>query len=227
MPFDSVFKEPYIGNREFGIRIKEHLEKHNIIDSFSVYEAASYNMSDMQITVALRYLLWSELALYNQEVNHIDDVENPKLFDLYFGRDKDFAINHLKNIFLKGNIQVVNPLIYSAISEDLWFLAESFLKDALENDENRHVYKIIKNKMKKSSSFLENKGIIGYWVECYIRGAFALLSLGSPMITKVFRKAEEKKEVDIVSSIHNVLIECAVRDKDKNTSEVNFGLAGM
>jgi hypothetical protein len=222
---ESTYREPLIGNREFQQKISMHLIKHGIIDNYSVYKAASSKMTNLQIAIAVRYLLWSELALYCQEVNDIEAPDNPRLLDLYLGKEESFASNYLENLFIHGSIQAVNPLVYSAISNELWEVLQSYMSDNEETDANMHVFNIIKNKLKNRTSFMEDKSIIGYWVECYIRGAFTLMASDTPMLSLVFQDATTGKEVDVVSSYHSVMIECSVRSKDKKADEVHFDLA--
>jgi hypothetical protein len=176
------------------------------------------------MAAAVRYLLWSDLALCNQKVTK-DSVKEDNLMDLYLGRDKEFADRHLKDFFINGSIDVVNPLIYSAISEEIWGILSKYAKEA-DSYSDMDVFEFIKQKLSNRSTFLKDKNIVVCWVESYIRGSFAILSSTDiPMTTRTFHDPDAR-EIDIAGDDFNfVLIECGIRDKDKTASEVHFNKA--
>jgi hypothetical protein len=224
---ETVFKHPQIGNRELHNQVSEHLINHGIVNDFSVYQAASASMSDSEISKSVKYLLLSELAVYCQQVDHVENIESISLIELCYGNDSENK-TQLSDLYSSGRIHVANPLIYSAIASDFWNMLNHYVSENEKTKANRHIFDMIRNIVKKRSSFLNDSRIIGYWVECYIRGSFANMTPKAPLYTKIFRSlnAETKgKEVDIVSDIFQVLIECSVRDKDKDDEQVNFNLA--
>jgi predicted AAA+ superfamily ATPase len=224
--YQTVFYQPQIGHREFKARISETLIGMGLVDDFSVYQAASADMTDVQISEAVRHLLWSELALYHEIINKDEPAPESNLVDLYLGKEKDFARFHLKDLFGKASIDVVNPLIYSAIAEEFWDIMVGWVSKNTKPSSNANLLAFIKQKLSSRSDFLKDKNVMGCWVECYIRGAFALLnSVGTPMVARTFHDSHNK-EVDIVGDVFcEVLIECAVKDNDKSEKDVHFDLA--
>ena len=164
---------------------------------FSITEA-SLNMTELsklnprQIGKALYFLLWSNL-LVGTPVNtdfsfrllpRLDDISKDVLDDLF----KDYQFT------------VVNPLLYSAIVDELYFLSKKSLK-----------------------TMKTERRLLGHWVETYLRGACANKMPSLIMSSKVLRQPRPLVgfyEVDIEDIHSNVLIESSVRQKGSN--EINF-----
>ena len=95
---------------------------------------------------------------------------------------------------------VVNPLLYSAIVDELHFLSRKALK-----------------------TVKTERRLLGNWVETYLRGACANKTPSLILSSKILRKPRPLGglyEVDIEDIHYNILIESSVRQKDDN--EINF-----
>jgi hypothetical protein len=175
-------------------------------------------MTDTQISASVRYLLWSELALYNQIVKTKGSVPSNNLIELYMGLDKEFSDFHIKEFFKEGSIDVVNPLIYSAISEELWGILDKCIMSNNSEDPDRKLFNLIKQKLSSRTTFFRDKNVVGCWAESYIRGSFGIFSSKTtPIITWTFHD-DYGKEVDIAGNdYHFALIECGVREDRKRS----------
>jgi hypothetical protein len=76
---------------------------------FSAYEAYSSLMSGISMSQSIRFLLWSEIGLCNQQVDSYNQERKNILVDLYFGKEKEFAELYLKELFTEGTIDACNP----------------------------------------------------------------------------------------------------------------------
>jgi hypothetical protein len=185
-------------------------------------------MTDSQIAKAVRYLLWHGLAVYNYTAANHDEKPPVNLMTLYWGRGEAFGKEYIESLFAPGNsIFVANPLLYSAISDDLWEYMGRFIKDNSKIDLNsaelNELFVLIKQKLSsRPEGFLKDNRVLSPWVECYLRGAMALVDKATlPLIIKSFRN-EDGKEVDIASSSQRTMIEVSVQQEDKKDNAVNF-----
>jgi hypothetical protein len=224
--YQIVLYDPNIGSLELKYKITDDKKAEEIFEGFSIYKAAASKMTDLQITAAVRYLLWSELALYNQIIRVKGSVPSNHLIKLYLGLDNDFSHFHIKDFFENGTIDVVNPLIYSAISEEFWGILDDYIKTDNNEEPDRKLFNVIRQKLSSRTTFLRDKGVVGCWAESYLRGSFAILSSKTTPMTTWTYHDEQGKEVDIAGNEYRfALIECGVRDKDKTEKEVYYRYA--
>jgi hypothetical protein len=180
-------------------------------------------MTNEQISAALSYILLSDLALCNFEVGRLEEeADTSVLTKLWSGAYLTEA--ELESLFSNTTqIFAANPLIYSAITEDLYKTLAGYIKTS--SDKTARLFTFLKQKLSSRDGFLRNSYLIGLWVESYLRGAYAMMNRGTPLITKSFRSAQ-RTEIDIVEGTpRNVLIEVAVRKEEKKQDDVNFHLA--
>jgi predicted AAA+ superfamily ATPase len=218
---DQTFKNPKVGNFEIGrATVAEQLREKNIFSDFSVWKATHPSMGASQIEESLRYLLWSELALCNFAMEDINSrLDLSFLTKLYLG--KSLSENDLRRFFSPDiQLYVVNPLWYSLVAEELWFTLEGLVT----TNKNDRIFTKLARLLKDRNTFLEDPHIIGNWVEAYLRGAYALMR-ATPLVTASFQDPTGK-EIDIVQGFPvNVLIEVAVKTREKKAKDVNFHLA--
>ena len=164
---------------------------------FSVTEA-SINMAGIaklnpkQIGKALYFLLWSNLIVATSANTEFSFAALPQL-------DK-ISKNTLHDLFRDYQFTVVNPLLYSAIVDELHYLSKKTLK-----------------------TVRTERRLLGHWVEIYLRGSSANKTPSLILNSKVLRQPRELGgvyEVDIESICDNLLIESSVRNKDDG--EINF-----
>jgi hypothetical protein len=219
----TTFYDPAIGNRELEFPIYEDLVNAGLLNELSVWEAAKASMTNEQISAALSYILLSDLALCNFEVGSLDDeADTAVLSKLWSGAYLTEA--ELKSLFSSTTqVFAANPLIYSAITEDLYKTLAGYVKSS--RDKTAELFMFLKQKLSSRDGFLRNPYIVGLWVESYLRGSYAMMNRGTPLLTKSFRSAQ-RAEIDIVEGApRNILIEAAVRKEEKKHDDVNFHLA--
>jgi hypothetical protein len=195
--FDKVI-DPLIGGKEMSeadrLAFRADVENYNC---FSITEAA-LNMTELlklnptQIGKALYFLLWSNLLVGTAVNTDFSFTGLPKLDTI----SKDT----LNALFKDYQFTVVNPLLYSAIVDELHFLSKKDLK-----------------------TVKTEKRLLGHWVETYLRGACSnkapSLILGSKVLRQL-RPLGGFYEVDIEDIHDHILIESSVRQKDE--SEIHF-----
>jgi len=225
--YKTIFKEPHVGNAELGMfNVDKYLSQEGAIDNFSVWEAAKSSMTDAQISESLKYLLWTDLALCNYVTVDIDErLDTTDLTRLSL----DYPVSDIGiQKFFSDRIQLytVNPIIYSAISEELWSVLTDYVKNA--SDKTKAAFNSIRQKMagrKTRGTFLRDTNIVGPWVEMYLRGSYALATKYTPLITTSFQDVTGK-EIDIArGGFEMVLIEISVRRAEKTIGDVHFELA--
>jgi predicted AAA+ superfamily ATPase len=220
---ESTFYDPAVGNRELRFPITDDLTKAGLLDNMSVWEAAKASMTTEQISAALSYILLSDLALCNFEVSKLDEIIDSSVLSKLW-RGARLTENELQLLF--GNtIQIfaANPIIYSAITEELWTILSGYVKSSQEKTAD--VFLFLRQKLSNREGFLRDPNIVGLWVESYLRGSYAMMNGGTPLITKSFRGAQQE-EIDIVEGApRNVLIEVTVRKEEKKQNNTYFHLA--
>jgi len=220
--YNKTFNEPIIGNLELKrASIAEKLRNMDVFSSFSVWKAAHPSMTPAQIEEALRYLLWSDLALCNFVERDINSkVDSSFLAGLYLG--KPLTRSELERLFSNiVQVYIVNPLWYSLVAEELWIVLDNAISNV---DSVDSVFVRLSRTLKDRNSFLTDPHLIGNWVEAYLRGSYALLG-ATPLKTMSFQD-DEGKEIDIVRGFpENILIEVAVKTEEKKAKDVNFHLA--
>jgi hypothetical protein len=84
----------------------------------------------------------------------------------------------------------------------------------------------IKQKLSsRPEGFLKDQTLLGSWVECYLRGSFALMNRPwVPFITTRFRDNIDGKEIDLVNICPKILLEITVQHEDKKDKDVHFHL---
>lgn len=224
----NIFEKVYAGSFELQIKQSSELSNSGALDSSIIYKAISLIMTHEQIAKALRYLLWHGLAVYNYTAGDVDEKPPVSLMPLYFGREEAFQEQYIKSLFAPGNsIFVVNPLIYSSISDDLCESLKRFIMEKSMTPPNSsgldELFNLIRQKLSsRPDGFLKDKKILGPWVECYLRGAFAMRGQVSlPLVTRSFRNIENE-EVDITGSTSGAMIEVSVMERDKIADDVHF-----
>jgi hypothetical protein len=228
--YNRIFKRVYAGYFELQLRADDRISESGILDSAILLKAIRSLMTDAQIAKAVRYLLWHGLAVYNYTAADHDEKPPVNLMTLYWGRSEAFEKEYIESLFAPGNsIFVVNPLLYSAISDDLWEHMRKFIEDNsrvdLNSDELGGLFTLIKQKLSsRPEGFLSDSKILGPWVECYLRGAMALVDkVMLPLIIKSLRN-DSGREIDIAGSSIGTMIEVSVQQEDKKESAVNFHL---
>ena len=107
------------------------------------------------------------------------------------------------------------------VAEELWVLLEDVVSIT---DTQKPMFKKLASILKDQNSFLSNPNLVGNWVEAYLRGAYALLG-STPMKTTSYQN-DMGREIDIARGFpENILIEVAVKTKEKKEKDVNFHLA--
>jgi hypothetical protein len=219
---ETTFHDPAIGNRELEFPIYDELAGAGLLEGLSVWEAAKASMTNEQINAALNYILLSDLALCNYEIRNLDEVVDASVLTKLW-RGVYLTETELQSLF-SNIIQVfaTNPIIYSAITEELWKTLSGYIKSS--RDKTNRLFLFLKQKLSSRDGFLRNSYLVGLWVESYLRGAYAMMSGTTPLITKSYRGAQ-KAEIDIADGApRNVLIEVAVRKDEKKKDDVNFHL---
>jgi hypothetical protein len=187
------------------LRSLPHDESSN---SFSVYEAASASMTDLQMAVALRLLLWSEYAFFNEfliEGKHRDD---DNLMQLQLNREKSFSKQYIKDLLKNNLIHPANPLLCSTISGDLWNL--------MEKSSCLPYFSQVKEALSFCCSSMDRL------IECYLKGAYSRIATGIPLKVVSCRDRSGMKW-DIADPIHSVLIAFALAEDARSISP-HFGL---
>jgi len=224
--YNQIFRNPPAGNRELGVGVGQGLRDEGIMEGFSVWEAAKSTMSNLQISESLRYLLWTDLALCNYVVPALGmKQDTTSLTKLSLGQQ--LTDDELYELFgVSTRLYATNPLVYSAIAENLWQVLEGYLRSA--SDKTKTLFMEVKQKWagrKNRGGFLRDSNIVSYWVELYLRGAYALGSKPTPMRTESYQDPE-RHEIDIVKGPpENIMIEVAVKQPEKGENDVNFQLA--
>jgi len=219
----TTFHDPAFGNRELKSPVFDELADAGLLDELSVWEAVRASMTNEQISAALSYILLSDLALCNFEIGKLDEeADISVLMKLWKGTN--LTEPELQSLF-SNTIQIFasNPIIYSAITEDLWQVLHGYVKSSQEKTDKLFLF--LRQKLSNREGFLRDSYIVGLWVESYLRGSYAMMNRSTPLITRNFRNAQGA-EIDIAEGVpRNVLIEVAVRKEEKKKEDVNFHLA--
>lgn len=224
--YDDIFKTPIIGNNELQMVVSDQLRAFEEFGKFSVLAAARSSMSDEQIARALRYLLWNGLAVYESVSTDYGDQMSSILTTLYLGKEEAYTAGFVQKLFARGNtIFAVNPLIYSALSDELFDILEEIVSNNSRNSCFSTLISRIKQKLssRKKLGFIADRPVLGSWVECYLKGSFARMTTFPPFRVYKFNDPSGR-EVDIVGSFPKAMIEVTVQRKDKTANNVNFHL---
>ena len=220
---ETTFRDPAFGNRELKFPIFDDLLNAGLLDGLSVWEAVKASTTNEQINAALSYILLSDLALCNFEIGRLDEETDTSVLTKLW-RGAYLSEPELQSLFSNTTqIFAVNPIIYSAITEDLWKTLYGYVKSS--QDKTTQLFLFLRQKLSNRDGFLRDSYIVGLWIESYLRGAYAMMNRNTPLITKNFRSAQ-REEIDIAEGAPcNVLIEVAVRKEEKKKEDVNFHLA--
>jgi len=218
--FDDTFYNPPVGRLELQMPPTVVIDR-DVLENFSIFNAAKSFMSNEEIVRALRYLLWNGLVLYDHAI--IDYIRNDdkNLTKLYLDKDEIYSNAFLNRLFsVDSRIAVVNPLLYSSLSDELFSLLEDRVR---RNKSSTAVDNYIKQKLssRQRNKFLGDGNVLGSWVECYLRGSLSLINPILPLKCQRFRDTIGR-EVDLVDDVRRVLVEVTVKKRNKTEKEVNF-----
>lgn len=196
-PLNKII-DPLIGGKEMSeANRKDFTADTEGYNCFSVTKASVHmtellNINPEQIGKALYFLLLSNLLVGTAINSDFSFGALPKL--------NTISNSTLENLFTDYQFTVSNPLLYSAIVDELHFLSKKNLK-----------------------TVKTERRLLGHWVETYLRSASANMTPSMVLSSKILRKPRilgGDYEIDIEDIWNNILIESSVRNK--NNDEINF-----
>jgi hypothetical protein len=146
-----------------------------------LYRLASAIMPDALIVKALKYLMLSELGMYDGLAQGLSEWSRRGM--PYLGESDARAF------FAQGTFDAVNPLLCSAISKELWQLIRGYA--AMHGEDQSLDWP----ESPSPSSSIERS----VWAETYIRGAIALMGKQVPLSIRSYQDTC-KNELGIISA---------------------------